>query len=146
MTTTTTNVAGASTGNTVTFTYTAPTGGVQGGSVVIEVPLGWTPPATGDALGCTAATVGTVTASGQAIVVSALTLPPNGQTVITYGATSGGSCAAGDGATASSTPGAPIWQLKVTLRDGGPFTNLRSSPSIDVGPGDGLSRGLRAVA
>jgi hypothetical protein len=134
MTTTTTNVANASTGNTITFTYTAPSGGMQDASLTIAVPPGWTPPVTTDALGCTVATVGTVTTNGQAIIVSALTLPPKGQTVIVYGATSGGSCTAGDGATASSTAGAPVWQVQVTLREGGPFTNLRSSPSIDVAP------------
>jgi hypothetical protein len=132
VTTTTTNVANASTGNTITFTYTAPSRGLRDGSVAIEVPPGWTPPVTTDALGCTMATVGTVTTSGQAITVSGLTLPPKGQLVITYGAMSGGSCTADDGATASSTAGAPVWQAQVTLRDGGPFTNLRSSPSINV--------------
>jgi hypothetical protein len=137
VTTTTTNVASASTGNTITFTYTAPSGGVRDGSLAIDVPPGWTPPVTIDALGCTVATVGTVTTRGKAITVSALTLPPKGQAVITYGATSGGSCTAGDGATASKTAGAPVWQVQVTLRDGGPFTNLRLSPSIDVGPADG---------
>jgi hypothetical protein len=135
VTTTTTNVANASAGNTITFIYTAPSGGLQDdASLAIDVPQGWTPPVTTDALGCTVATVGTVTTRGQAIIVSALTLPPKGQTVITYGATSGGSCTAGDGATASATAGAPVWQLRVTWHEGGPFTNLRSSPSIDVAP------------
>jgi hypothetical protein len=134
VTTATTNVGNASTGNTITFTYTAPSGGVQDAFLAIHVPPEWTPPVTTDALGCTVATVGTVTTKGQAILVSALTLAPNGQTVITYGATSGGACAGGDGATASSIAGAPVWQVQVTLHEGGPFTNLRSSPSIDVAP------------
>jgi len=132
--TTTTNVANASAGNTITFIYTAPSGGVQDASLAIDVPQGWTPPVTTDALGCTVATVGTVTTRGQAIIVSDLTLPPKGETVITYGATSGGSCGAGDGATAPTTAGAPVWQVRVTWHEGGPFTNLRSSPSIDVAP------------
>ena len=135
--TTTTNVDSASAGNTITFTYTAPRGGVRDGLLEIEVPLGWTPPVTTDALGCTVATVGTITTSGQEIIVSALTLPPGGQTAITYGATSGGSCADGDGATASSTRGAPVWQVGMTLRGGGPLTNLGSSPAIDVGTAAG---------
>jgi hypothetical protein len=73
-----------------------------------------------------------VTTSGQAFTVSALTLPPNGQLAIAYGATSGGSCSALDGATAPSTPGAPVWQPKVTLSRGGPSTSLRSPPAIQV--------------
>ena len=107
VTTTTTNVANASAGNTIAFTYTAPSGGVREASLLIDVPLGWTPPVTTDTPGCTVATVGTLTASGQAITVSALTLPPKGQTVITYGATSSGSCTPGDGATAPAAAGAP---------------------------------------
>ena len=139
VTTTTTNVANASAGNTIAFTYTAPSGGVREASLLIDVPLGWTPPVTTDTPGCTVATVGTLTASGQAITVAGLTLPPKGQTVITYGATSSGSCTPGDGATAPAAGGAPVWQVQVTLRDGGPFTNLRASPSIDVRASDGSS-------
>jgi hypothetical protein len=45
----------------------------------------------------------------------------------------------GDGATAPATAGAPVWQVQVTLREGGPFTNLRASPSIDVRASDGSS-------
>jgi hypothetical protein len=137
VTTTTTNVANAAAGNTIAFVYTAPSGGMQDGALTIDIPSGWTPPVTTDALGCTVATVGTVTTSAHAVTVSPLTLPPNGQTVVTYGATTGGSCTSGDGATASSTAGAPVWQVRVTLREGAPFTNLRASPSIDVGTADG---------
>jgi hypothetical protein len=132
LTTATTNVANASAGNTITFTYTAPRGGVRDGSLTIAVPPGWTPPVTTNAVGCTASTVGAVATRDQVITVSALTLAPTGQTLISYGATSGGSCAPGDGATASSVPGAPVWQAQMTLSPGGPFTNLPSSPSIDV--------------
>ena len=132
VTTTPTRVANASSGNTITLTYTAPTGGLQDGSITVLVPAGWTPPVTTDGIGCTSATAGTVATSGQAISVSALTLASQEQIVVTYGATSGGSCAAGDGAGAPSTPGAPIWQVQATLHQGGPFTNLPSSASIDV--------------
>jgi hypothetical protein len=132
--TTPTNIANASAGNTITFAYTAPSSGLRDGSVTVVVPAGWTPPVTTDGIGCTAATAGTVTTAGQAIIVSALALRPNEQIVITYGATSGGSCAAGDGATAPSRAGTPIWQVQVTLSQGAPFTNLPSSASISVGP------------
>jgi hypothetical protein len=132
VTTTTTAVAGSSVGNTIQFTYVAPAGGVKNAALTIAVPPGWTPPVTADVPGCTVATVGTVTANGQGITVSALTLPPRGQTVVSYGATAGGSCSAGDGAAASSTPGTPVWQAQVTLRAGASFTNLPSSPAITV--------------
>jgi hypothetical protein len=132
VTTTTPSVGNASAGNTITFTYTAPRGGVRDGSLMISVPPGWTPPVTTNAGGCTTSTAGTVTTHDQVITVSGLTLPPTGQTLISYGATSAGSCAPGDGATASSMPGAPVWQAQMTLSPGGPFTNLPSSPSINV--------------
>jgi hypothetical protein len=130
-----TAVGRGSPGITIAFTYTAPSTGLRNGSVSIAVPDGWTAPVTTATTGCTTATAGLLTTTDQTIVVSALTLPPNGQIAITYGATSGDACAAGDGATAASSPGAPIWQVQVVLSDGGPFTNLPSSPSIDVEPG-----------
>jgi hypothetical protein len=132
MTTTATAIAGASTGNTISFTYTAPGAGVQTGSVSLDVPSGWTAPITLDAAGCTTSTVGDVTTSDQKIRVSALTLPPGGQAVITYGATSGGSCGADDGAIAPPTPGSPVWQAQVALTADGAPTSLPSSPSIQV--------------
>jgi hypothetical protein len=134
VTTIPTQVANSSAGNTITFTYTAPGSGLENGLLTIAVPSGWTPPAVDDTAGCTTATAGTLTTDGQTISVTALTLPPYAQLVISYGATSGGRCTSGDGATAAPTPGAPVWQLQATLREGGPFTNLPSSPSISVEP------------
>ncbi|MGP8162400.1 MAG: hypothetical protein ACLQAN_01235, partial [Acidimicrobiales bacterium] len=46
LTTPTANVANGSTGNTITFTYTAASGGVSGGAVTIAVPTGWSAPST----------------------------------------------------------------------------------------------------
>jgi hypothetical protein len=132
MTTTTTAVARASSGNTIAFTYTPPRAGVRMGSVSLEVPSGWTAPVTLDAAGCTTSTAGEVTTSGQTIRVSALTLPPGGQAVITYGATSGGSCEADDGAIAPQTTGSPVWQAQATPDAAGTPTSLPSSPSIQV--------------
>ena len=132
VTTATTDVAVATAGNTIAFTYTAPGEGVHNALLKIAVPPGWTAPVTSDSPGCTSATVGSVTTSGQTITVSDLTLPPNGQTVIVYGTVDGGRCTAADGATAPATPGAPVWQAEVTLSPGGPSTNLSSSPAIRV--------------
>src|SRR6185369_8675140 len=44
LTSNTANVVNASTGNTITFTYTAATGGLSGGEVDVAVPSGWTAP------------------------------------------------------------------------------------------------------
>jgi hypothetical protein len=127
-------VASAAAGTKVTITYTAPDGGSRDASLTVVVPPGWTPPVTSDAPGCTTASVGTVTTSDQTITVSRLALPPNGQTVIDYGATGGGSCSAADGATAPSEQGAPLWEVGATLTPGGATTILQTSPAIVVTP------------
>src|SRR4029078_7649822 len=44
LTTPTTKVSASQTGRTITFTYTAPTGGINNGSVTVVVPAGWTAP------------------------------------------------------------------------------------------------------
>ena len=59
-----------------------------------------------------------------------MTLPPNGQMVVSYGAVDGGFCTTADAARAPATPGAPVWQAEVTLSPGEPGTNLPSSPAI----------------
>ncbi|MGD0713591.1 MAG: hypothetical protein ABSB24_05335, partial [Gaiellaceae bacterium] len=46
LTTPTANVANGATGQTITFTYTAATGGISNGEVDITVPTGWTTPTT----------------------------------------------------------------------------------------------------
>jgi hypothetical protein len=135
LTTSTSTVANGSSGNTISFTYTAPATGLDNGVLRITVPPDWTPPVTTNGPGCTASTAGTLSTSGQLIRVSGLDLPGNGQAVISYGSTSGGACAPGDGATASTTPGAPVWRAEVHAQ-GEPFTNFVDTPAIDVGPGN----------
>jgi hypothetical protein len=125
-------VAASSIGTTVTFTYIAPPSGIRDGTLMIDVPLGWTAPAATDAAGCATATTGSLSTSGQTIIVSALTLPPHHRLVIDYGATSGGPCRSLDGATAPSTAGNPIWQVKVALSRGAASTDLTASPYIRV--------------
>jgi hypothetical protein len=131
------NVANASSGNTIVLTYTAPAAGLKEGEVWITVPPGWSAPVTTNAAGCTTATDGTVTTSGQMITVSGLTLPPNGRAVVRYGASSGGSCAPGDGAVASSTPGAPVWRAEARSGTSEIFTNFPATPSVNVSAADG---------
>src|SRR5207237_10890052 len=89
-------VSGSQTGRTITFTYTAPTGGISSGSVTLVVPSGWSAPSTtGSAAGYTTASAGTVSVSGSTITVSSLTLAAGGTFTITYGSTASG----GPGAT-----------------------------------------------
>src|SRR6185436_19897287 len=75
LTTPTTNVSASQTGRTITFTYTAPTGGINNGSVTVVVPAGWTAPSTtGANAGYSSSSAGTLTVSGQTITVASLTL------------------------------------------------------------------------
>src|SRR5207244_3758854 len=106
LTTPTANVTNGSTNNTVVFTYTAATGGISSGEVEIAVPAGWTAPTASGVAGCTKTSAGTLSFSGQTIKVTALTLSGGATATITYGATSGAPCGAGDGGTATTTAGA----------------------------------------
>src|SRR5205807_1170755 len=66
-----TTVPVGSSGNTMTFTYTAAAGGISNGSVTLVVPAGWSAPSTtGSNAGYTTSSTGTVSVSGQTITVS----------------------------------------------------------------------------
>src|SRR5204862_18266 len=102
LTTPTTNVAASQTGRTITFTYTAATGGITTGSVTLVVPAGWNAPSTtGSNGGYSTSSTGTLAVAGQTITVSSLTLAGGNTFTITYGSTAGG----GPGATAPSVGG-----------------------------------------
>jgi hypothetical protein len=132
LTTSPTSALAASSGNTITFTYTAATGGTSSGEVDVAVPGGWPAPTTSNAAGCTTASTGTVNVFGQTIKVTGLTLAGGSTLTVTYGATSGGSCSSGDGATAPATTGPQTWTGSEKSISGGTMTNLASSPSVTV--------------
>ena len=76
----------ASVPTTLSFTYTAATDGLVAGSVVVNVPSGWTAPSTSSThAGYTTASVGTLSVAGQVITVSGLTLSSDSTLTITYG-------------------------------------------------------------
>ncbi len=128
------NVAASSTGKTITLTYTAAAGGMNSGSISIDVPSGWSAPSTtGTAAGYTTSTAGTVSAAGQTITVSSLTLAGAGTVDVVYGATGGG----GTGATVTSSTGAQTWLAKQRSLSSGTLVNLAASPSIIVNAADG---------
>src|SRR6266508_4424151 len=134
LTTPTTNVSASQTGRTLTFTYTAATGGISNGSVTLDVPSGWSAPSTtGSNAGYSTLSAGTLSVSSQSITVSSLTLAGGATFTITYGSTAGG----GPGATATSTTGAQTWQSQQKSASGGTLTNLGSSPSITAYAADG---------
>src|SRR6266568_1475154 len=146
MTSSISNVSASQTGRTITFTYTAATGGMKNGSVTLVVPAGWSSPSTTAAnAGYSTSSAGTLTVSAQTITVSSLTVAGGATFTITYGSTAGG----GPGATATATTGAQTWQVQEKSRSTGTLTNLSSSPSITVYAGDGsgtLTSGTGAVS
>ena len=92
-------MSASQTGRTITFTYTAATGGINNGSVTLVVPAGWSAPSTtGANAGYTTASSGTVSVASQTITVSSLTIAGGSTFTITYGSTASG----GPGATATS--------------------------------------------
>ena len=129
LTTSTNTVERLSTGNTVTFTYTAATGGLTSGAVTVDVPTGWSAPSTtGSANGYATSSAGTVSVAGRTITVASLTLAGGGTVTITYGSTASG----GSGADAPSISGAQSWSAQQKSTSGGSLTNLAVSPSITV--------------
>src|SRR5205807_2406348 len=134
LTTGTSVVSASQTGRTVTFTYTAATGGISNGSVTLVVPAGWSAPSTtGSNAGYTTASSGTLSVSSQTITVSSLTLAGGATMTITYGSTGGG----GPGATATSSTGAQTWQAQQKSTSAGSLANLAASPSITINAADG---------
>src|SRR6185437_6059546 len=134
LTTPTTNVAAGQTGRTITFTYTAATGGINNGSVTLVVPAGWSAPSTtGANAGYSTSSAGTLAVAGQTITVSSLTLAAANTLTIVYGSTGGG----GPGATVTSSTGAQTWQAQENSTSAGSLTNLGASPSITVYAADG---------
>jgi hypothetical protein len=85
-----------------------------------------------NAPGCTTASAGAVTTSGQSIVVSSLTLAANTSVVVDYGATAGGSCANGDGASPPAAPGTSVFAAEAMSSAAGTLTPLRASPAVTI--------------
>src|SRR5580765_8130522 len=134
LTTPTTNVSASQTGRTITFTYTAATGGINNGSVTLVVPAGWSAPSTtGANAGYSTSSAGTLAVAAQTITVSSLTLAGGSTFTITYGSTASG----GPGATATSSTGAQTWQAQEKSTSAGSLANLGASPSITIYAADG---------
>jgi len=128
------NAGNGSAGNTLTFTYTAASGGMASGAVTVAAPAGWSPPSTTPTdPGYATASTGTVSAAGQTITVSGVTLAGGAAVTIVYGDTTGG----GPGAGAATTAGANTFQTQQRSTAGGVSTSLAASPSVNVYAADG---------
>jgi hypothetical protein len=134
LTAATSNVSASQAGNTIVFTYTAAAGGMNGGTVTLVVPAGWSAPSISSvAAGYTTSSTGTVAAAAQTITISALTLAGGATATVTYGSKVGG----GAGATATATTGAQTWQGQERSTAAGVLGNLGSSPSITINAANG---------
>src|SRR5581483_9160462 len=134
MTSTTDGVSASATGKTVSFTYTAATGGISDGTVRLAVPSGWgVPSVVASTAGYSTASAGSLSVSARMITVSNLTLAA-GQTVkIVYGSRA----SSGPGASVTSTTGTQAWLASDRSTSTGTVTALTSSPHIHVYAHDG---------
>ena len=131
LSTPTVSVPNGSTGNTITFTYTAPPDGLVNGTLKILVPARLDARGDGDGPGTPRARPATWPSTARRSRSPTLSLHGNSTADISYGAYSGGACGTGDGATASTTPGAPVWRAEVHSPSE-PFTNFPGTPAIKV--------------
>ncbi len=126
------NVSASATGRTLTFTYTAATGGMRNGVVRVTVPAGWTAPnTTSGTAGYTVASTGAVGVAGQIITVTGVTLQSAGTMTITYGSGVGG------GVTVTSTTGTSTFTAAQAATSAGVVTNIAASPTVAVRAPDG---------
>ncbi|MGH8996657.1 MAG: cell wall-binding repeat-containing protein [Acidimicrobiales bacterium] len=120
----------ASTGNTLTFTYTANSSGVSGGEITVTVPAGWsTPTTTPGGTGYTTSTCGTVAISTSTIQVTGVTLGPNATCTIVYGSKASSST----GSTAPSSAQVSTFTTTEKTTSTGTLTALGTSPHVTVG-------------
>jgi alpha-tubulin suppressor-like RCC1 family protein len=122
-------LAKGSSGNTVVATYVLPLGKMKAGAVTLTVPAGWSAPSTdAGAPGYATSSTGTVSTSGQTIVVSGLALSGGAELTITYGSKTAG----GPGATAPDRTGTESWNAQEKSTASGTLTDLASSPQLNV--------------
>ena len=131
MTVSPTAVQASSTGNVLTFTYTAATGGTSGGEVDVTVPSGWTAPQTTNSSSAgyvtTTCSGASVAVSSRIIKVTSLTLTGGSSCTIVYG-TGGGT----HGVTAPSSTGPNTFSASDNSI-GGTVVALGTSPTVTVG-------------
>jgi hypothetical protein len=135
MTVSPSTVIAGSTGNYLTFTYTADAAGLSGGSLALIVPSGWTTPSVsgGGAGGlggsCGASNGYTVAAApgGSEVQTTGVTLGPNQQCTIQYGVVG-----SGPGDTVPSAPGPSTFTADESSSAGGRLSPLSASPAVQI--------------
>jgi|GEM_PF-3998582 hypothetical protein len=131
-TVTPTSVIAGSTGNTLTFLFTA-AGNMDGGAITIMVPAYWSvPQATSGTEGYTTATssggtIGTLTFYGQTVTVPITTLPGAGTITVVYG--NGGVTSGGHAQTSTGTA---TFTTESKVSASGTLTAIVASPQVTV--------------
>lgn len=122
-------LSAGTTGNTLTFTYFAASGGLSGGTLKLAVPTGWTGPSTNSSSGgYVTSTCGTVSMAGRTIVITGVTLAAGQTCTITYGSKAGG----GRGAVAPTTTGAYTFPASEASTSSGTPTPVAESPVVTI--------------
>jgi subtilisin family serine protease len=128
-----TQARASSTGNALTFTYTAATA-LSGGTLSLTVPAGWSAPSTTPAdPGFTTASQGSRSISGRTITVSGLTLAKGQTFTVVFGSKASG----GPGATAPPSGGDQTWPASVRVASTEPLVSLVAPPVVRVLSPDG---------
>lgn len=123
-----THLTAGSTGDRLTFTYTAGAGGTAGGQVDLTVPAGWTAPTASNVTASTG-TLGAITGSGPwTVPVSGLTLGSGDTLTITY-----------SGVTAPDAAGSATFDAAEASTGSAMPTAVASSPSVTIAAGGSSS-------
>jgi len=115
--------------NTLTFTYTAPAGGISSGELELAVPLGWSAPSTtGTQDGYTVSGCGKLTVSGSDVELTGVSLSAKKTCTIVYGDKAGG----GTGAKAQASPGTATFNALAGFAAGHSPTPIFDPPTLAV--------------
>ena len=139
-----TSTSAGSTGNVLSFTFTANQGGGtscsgnncafnSGSYLTLVIPAGWTAPNTTSGThgyttvtGCTSSSIGSISGTGPWSITVNMTCSANATLTITYGAGSGGSV------TAPTAPGTLTFTTSTHQGSGGTATAITTSPTVTV--------------
>jgi alpha-tubulin suppressor-like RCC1 family protein len=112
---------------TLRFVYTAAAGGLDGGTIELTVPKGWTRPTTlATVPGFTTASKGTLSIAGQKITVDDVKLAAKGTLAITY-----------NGNAPTAAVGPQTWEASERSGIAGNLRPLASAPAVTVLSPDG---------
>ena len=123
---------------TVTFTYTAASGGMAGGQLDLVVPAAWTAPsAVAGTAGYVTASAGVVSVSGRTVSVGGLTLATASTVTLSYGSGGGANSAVSPQAfgTSAFTGATKSTAAGTLVALAAPATVAVQQPTLAIAPG-----------